>query len=463
MPRNVIMPALGVAQDTGLIITWLKQSGDVVRIGDALMEIETDKAVMEVEAQADGYLTNVCAIEGEQVPVGQIVAIIAESADVSNVASIDSSQSAQKTLTDNSATNNSAQASISYEKEIIMPALGMAQDTGEIVAWRKSPGDPVLATDILLEVETDKSVMEVEAGHAGYIAAILADAHDVVPVGSTIAIISSIKPKNLSIPSGSASTNTTESSIPTSVSKTASAFTANNIHVKNAGTIRSSDGALDRVLASPKTRRLSDEQGLDLRRLVQHGVPQPYHVADLETLKALSNDSPVHNATTQVSELPSSLTLRVDACVPTSGHVAFMDWITKHKDISVPVHMIWLRYATAALRRSTERDSVSLIVEISRTGGTDGCYADADRARLSKSIAKTVDLTPTLVVRDYSNSPIVSVIASAHVAPVLTIRQEQENYLMSLDYRLEQFDENVAIEFITDFAGRVREPLRHLL
>jgi pyruvate/2-oxoglutarate dehydrogenase complex dihydrolipoamide acyltransferase (E2) component len=77
-----------------------------------------------------------------------------------------------------------------------MPALGMAQDSGLIVAWRKKPGDPVAASDVLLEVETDKSVMEVEAGHDGFVAAILADAQQAVPVGSVIAIISAAKPEN---------------------------------------------------------------------------------------------------------------------------------------------------------------------------------------------------------------------------------------------------------------------------
>jgi len=176
MPHDVIMPALGVAQDTGLIISWLKQSGDVVSIGDALMEIETDKAVMEVEAQADGYLTNVSAVEGEQVPVGQVVAVISESADVVDIAATDQSQSQS---TQEASVAETVQSSMPDSKEIIMPALGMAQDTGVIVAWHKNPGDPVIATDILLDVETDKSVMEVEAGHTGYVAAILADALEV--------------------------------------------------------------------------------------------------------------------------------------------------------------------------------------------------------------------------------------------------------------------------------------------
>ena len=50
--------------------------------------------------------------------------------------------------------------------EVIMPALGMAQDSGLIVAWHKAPGDEVAAGDVLFEVETDKSTVEVEAGQA---------------------------------------------------------------------------------------------------------------------------------------------------------------------------------------------------------------------------------------------------------------------------------------------------------
>ncbi|MBB99488.1 MAG: pyruvate dehydrogenase, partial [Rhodobacteraceae bacterium] len=49
MPHDVIMPALGMAQDSGLIVSWLKSPGDAVKAGDALMEGETDKATMEVE------------------------------------------------------------------------------------------------------------------------------------------------------------------------------------------------------------------------------------------------------------------------------------------------------------------------------------------------------------------------------------------------------------------------------
>ena len=81
MQRDVTMPQLGMAQDAGKIVSWLKAPGDAVAKGDALFEVETDKATMEVEAQAAGFLTGVSASEGEDVPVGAIIARISESAE----------------------------------------------------------------------------------------------------------------------------------------------------------------------------------------------------------------------------------------------------------------------------------------------------------------------------------------------------------------------------------------------
>ena len=72
------MPALGMAQDTGTLIRWLKNEGDSVTKGEALMEIETDKATVEVEANASGTLANVTAAPGDVVPVAQVIALILE-------------------------------------------------------------------------------------------------------------------------------------------------------------------------------------------------------------------------------------------------------------------------------------------------------------------------------------------------------------------------------------------------
>ena len=76
MATDVIMPALGMAQETGKVLRWLKAEGDEVAKGEPLMEIETDKVTVEIEAPADGLLAGLRAAEGDDVPVGEAVAVI---------------------------------------------------------------------------------------------------------------------------------------------------------------------------------------------------------------------------------------------------------------------------------------------------------------------------------------------------------------------------------------------------
>ena len=68
------MPALEMAQETGKIVSWAKKEGETVTKGEVLLEVETDKAVVEVEATADGVLAGVKSREGDVVPVGQTIA-----------------------------------------------------------------------------------------------------------------------------------------------------------------------------------------------------------------------------------------------------------------------------------------------------------------------------------------------------------------------------------------------------
>src|SRR3954454_79791 len=70
------MPALGMAQETGKLLRWIKNEGDTVTKGEALMEIETDKVTVEIESPADGTLAGVSAVEGENIPVGRAIAFV---------------------------------------------------------------------------------------------------------------------------------------------------------------------------------------------------------------------------------------------------------------------------------------------------------------------------------------------------------------------------------------------------
>ena len=75
MANDVVIPALGMARETGTLIEWLKAAGDQVAKGEPLMEIETDKATVEIEAPASGILANVTAQAGDVIPVGQRTAL----------------------------------------------------------------------------------------------------------------------------------------------------------------------------------------------------------------------------------------------------------------------------------------------------------------------------------------------------------------------------------------------------
>jgi pyruvate dehydrogenase E2 component (dihydrolipoamide acetyltransferase) len=78
MAISVVMPALEMAQESGKVISWLKQEGETVSKGEPLLEIETDKAVMEIESPGKGILAAVKARAGAEVPVGQTIAWIVQ-------------------------------------------------------------------------------------------------------------------------------------------------------------------------------------------------------------------------------------------------------------------------------------------------------------------------------------------------------------------------------------------------
>jgi pyruvate dehydrogenase E2 component (dihydrolipoyllysine-residue acetyltransferase) len=86
MPADVIMPALGMAQETGKVLRWLKRDGDAVAKGEPLLEVETDKVTVEIEAPADGTLAGVRVPEGEEVPVGTVIALVLAEGEIAPVA-----------------------------------------------------------------------------------------------------------------------------------------------------------------------------------------------------------------------------------------------------------------------------------------------------------------------------------------------------------------------------------------
>jgi len=81
VPTNVILPSLGFDMTEGLLARWLMNEGDPVAKGQAIAEIETEKATVEIEAAAAGILARIIVRAGETVPVGTLIGVIAEAGE----------------------------------------------------------------------------------------------------------------------------------------------------------------------------------------------------------------------------------------------------------------------------------------------------------------------------------------------------------------------------------------------
>jgi pyruvate dehydrogenase E2 component (dihydrolipoamide acetyltransferase) len=136
---------------------------------------------------------------------------------------------------------------------VVMPALEMAQENGKLLAWRKKEGESVSKGEPLLEIETDKAVVEVEAPGDGILAGITADVGAVIPVGETIAwlVAPGEKPPAKTVTAAPAARAT-------SAGQAAAVAPAQARPVTAAGAA---------VQISPKARRLAKELGVDIGRI----------------------------------------------------------------------------------------------------------------------------------------------------------------------------------------------------
>ena len=79
MKIDVTMPNLGYDMEVGKVVSWLKQPGDHVDRGEPIAEIETDKTTVEMESLASGRLVEIVCAEGDEAPVGAVIAYLESS------------------------------------------------------------------------------------------------------------------------------------------------------------------------------------------------------------------------------------------------------------------------------------------------------------------------------------------------------------------------------------------------
>jgi len=210
MATSVIMPALEMAQESGRLVSWLKRDGETVTKGEPLMEIETDKVTVEIEAPESGILGGVLVKENDEVPVGQTIAWILEPGENVPSAPVNEPQSGRANTLQTSSQLTQKPVTESLIPDISPVARKMAEEHG-----------------------IDLSLVK-------------ADGKRRIEKADILAYISAMQP---------------------SMPKPASVATA--------------VPALGRVLASPKARRLAEERDIDLSALSGSGPDGAVLAADV--------------------------------------------------------------------------------------------------------------------------------------------------------------------------------------
>jgi pyruvate dehydrogenase E2 component (dihydrolipoamide acetyltransferase) len=160
MAISVVMPALEMAQETGKLVSWKKKEGEKVAKGEMLLEVETDKAVVEVEAQADGVLGGVTAKTGDVVPVGQTIAWLLQPGEKPPAASAAPAQTGRKMDAAPAASASQAVAASAPAQpgpaQISPKARRLAKEHGvDVTRLRGSgPGGEIVAEDVLTAAQS---------------------------------------------------------------------------------------------------------------------------------------------------------------------------------------------------------------------------------------------------------------------------------------------------------------------
>lgn len=163
MAISVVMPALEMAQETGKLISWLKKEGESIAKGEPLLEVETDKAVMEIESPGDGVLADVKVQAGTEVPVGQIIAWIVPRGEI--LPADEAAATSGRKITGAahsvaSATPAASPTQSSSQPVRISPkARRLANERGVNLSNVRGsgPGGEILASDILAAAESKAS------------------------------------------------------------------------------------------------------------------------------------------------------------------------------------------------------------------------------------------------------------------------------------------------------------------
>ena len=200
MATDIVVPTLGESVTEATVAQWLKQPGEAVAVDEPVVELETDKVTLEVNASVAGVLSEVVVAAGENVGVGALLGRIGEGEGGAPKPTAAARQEAKpaakeipapapKSEAPKEAVKPTASAGSNGETlDVTVPALGESVSEATVAKWLKQPGESVGADEPLVELETDKVTLEVNAPAAGTLKSIAAEEGATVEVGALLGV-----------------------------------------------------------------------------------------------------------------------------------------------------------------------------------------------------------------------------------------------------------------------------------
>lgn len=184
MSIEIKAPTFPESVADGTVATWHKQPGEACKRDDHIVDIETDKVVLEVVAPADGVIKEIKKNEGDIVLSEEVLATFDSGAQASSDDSVSEAKQEEPAKAEASAkTEDAPNSDSSAAKETVQvkaPTFPESVADGTVAAWHKQPGEACKRDDHIVDIETDKVVLEVVAPADGVIADIVKAEGDTV-------------------------------------------------------------------------------------------------------------------------------------------------------------------------------------------------------------------------------------------------------------------------------------------
>jgi pyruvate dehydrogenase E2 component (dihydrolipoamide acetyltransferase) len=310
MAKEIKLPELGEGVTEGELVKWLVKPGDQVKPDQAIAEVMTDKATVEVPSTFAGKVKELKFKVGEIIKVESVMITLDESAGGPQTVAAKSAPMTTPQTPVSTAPVASSGGSSSGTASVILPELGEGVTEGELVKWLVKPGDQVKPDQAIAEVMTDKATVEVPTTVAGKVKELKFKVGDIIKVESVMLTLEGTSGHANTAAPAAHQTPTqiaNHTTPPAAMMMKSSAATSTSPSYNGLSTYTESvypPVADSKVLATPATRRYAREMNVDINQLAGTGLAGRVTRDDILKAKSTSGTSQVGKATTTVGITP---------------------------------------------------------------------------------------------------------------------------------------------------------------